>query len=123
MAIPANNRAVGLVVAILAIFACLAPHRLAAQSKGKTLVVGHGVDLTGQSWLGDLLMMGGVICWATYSVASQSILKRHSPLIVIALTFSIGATLYVLSRLDGGIGVRSGSLPKRRGAGAAEHAG
>ena len=44
-----------------------------------------------------LLMMGGVICWAIYSVASQSILKRHSPLIVIGLTFSIGATLYVLT--------------------------
>jgi drug/metabolite transporter (DMT)-like permease len=64
---------------------------------GLYLVVGHGIDLTGQSWIGDLLMMGGVICWATYSVASQSILKRHSPLIVIALTFSIGATLYVLT--------------------------
>ena len=44
-----------------------------------------------------LLMMAGVICWAIYSVASQAILKRHSPLIVIALTFSIGATLYVLT--------------------------
>ena len=64
---------------------------------GLYLVVGHGVDLSGESWRGDLLMMGGVICWATYSVASQSILKRHSPLIVIALTFSIGATLYVLT--------------------------
>ena len=50
---------------------------------GLYLVVGHGVDLSGQTWRGDLLMMGGVICWATYSVASQSILKRHSPLIVI----------------------------------------
>ena len=64
---------------------------------GLYLVVGHGVDLSAQSWRGDLLMMGGVVCWATYSVASQSILKRHSPLIVIALTFSIGAMLYVLT--------------------------
>jgi drug/metabolite transporter (DMT)-like permease len=64
---------------------------------GLYLVVGRGVDISAQSWRGDLLMMGGVICWATYSVASQSILKRHSPLIVIALTFSIGATLYVLA--------------------------
>src|SRR5215510_2335446 len=51
---------------------------------GLYLVVGHGVDVTGQTWRGDLLMMGGVICWSVYSVASQSILKRHSPLIVIA---------------------------------------
>jgi len=64
---------------------------------GLYLVVGHGVDLTGQTWRGDLLMMGGVVCWSIYSVASQGILKRHSPLLVIALTFSIGATLYVLA--------------------------
>lgn len=64
---------------------------------GLYLVVGRGLDLTGQTWRGDALMMAGVICWATYSVASQGILKRHSPLIVIALSFSIGATLYVLA--------------------------
>ena len=64
---------------------------------GLYLVVGHGVDLTGQTWRGDALMIAGVLCWATYSVASQGILKRESPLIVIALTFSIGATLYVLT--------------------------
>ena len=64
---------------------------------GLYLVVGHGVDVTGETWRGDALMMGGVICWAIYSVASQSILKRHDPLLVIGLTFSIGATLYVLA--------------------------
>lgn len=72
---------------------------IAVAMLGLYLVVGHGVDLSGQTWRGDLLMMGGVICWATYSVASQGILKRHSPLIVIALTFSIGATLYVLTMM------------------------
>lgn len=64
---------------------------------GLYLVVGHGVDLSSQTWRGDALMIGGVLCWATYSVASQGILKRQSPLIVIALTFSIGAILYVLT--------------------------
>lgn len=66
---------------------------------GLYFVVGHGVDVTGQTWRGDLLMMGGVLCWAIYSVASQSILKRHSPLIVIALTFSMGAMLYVVTMI------------------------
>lgn len=66
---------------------------------GLYLVVGHGVDLSGQTWRGDLLMMGGVVCWAVYSVGSQSILKRHSPLLVIGLTFSVGATLYVFTML------------------------
>ena len=64
---------------------------------GLYLVVGRGVDMSAQTFRGDLLMMGGVICWSVYSVASQPILRRHSPLVVIALTFSIGATLYVLT--------------------------
>ena len=63
---------------------------------GLYFVVGHGANFSGQSLRGDLLMMAGVLCWATYSVASQPILRRHSPLVVIALTFSMGGTLYFL---------------------------
>jgi drug/metabolite transporter (DMT)-like permease len=63
---------------------------------GLYFVVGHGVDFSAQSLRGDLLMLGGVMCWATYSVASQPILKRHSALVVIAITFSVGATMYLL---------------------------
>jgi drug/metabolite transporter (DMT)-like permease len=66
---------------------------------GLYLVVGHGVDFSGATFRGDLLMMAGVLCWATYSVASQPILKRHSPLLVIGLTFSIGGLMYVLVML------------------------
>ena len=63
---------------------------------GLYFVVGHGVDFSDATLRGDLLMLGGVLCWATYSVASQPILKRHSALVVIAITFSIGAACYVL---------------------------
>lgn len=63
---------------------------------GLYFVVGHGVDFSAASLRGDLLMLGGVMCWATYSVASQPILRRHSPLVVIAITFSVGATMYLL---------------------------
>ena len=63
---------------------------------GLYLVVGHGADFSAQTLRGDLLMMAGVLCWATYSVASQPILRRQSPLVVIALTFSMGGTMYVL---------------------------
>lgn len=63
---------------------------------GLYFVVGHGVDFSAASLRGDVLMLGGVMCWATYSVASQPILKRHSPLVVIAITFSVGATMYLL---------------------------
>ena len=63
---------------------------------GLYFVVGHGVDFTAATFRGDLLMMAGVLCWAVYSVASQPILKRHSALVVIGLTFSIGGLMYVL---------------------------
>ena len=66
---------------------------------GLYLVVGHNVDLTGATWRGDALMIAGMICWALFSVASQPILKRHSPLMVIGLAFSIGGALYVVTLL------------------------
>jgi drug/metabolite transporter (DMT)-like permease len=77
---------------------------------GLYLVVGHGVDLGAQTWRGDALMMGGVICWAVYSVGSQPILKRHSPLIVIALTFSVGASLYVVTMIPILVGLDWGAV-------------
>ena len=63
---------------------------------GLYFVVGHSVAFSAESLRGDLLMVGGVLCWATYSVASQPILRRHSPLVVIAITFSVGATMYLV---------------------------
>jgi drug/metabolite transporter (DMT)-like permease len=66
---------------------------------GLYLVVGHGVDFSSETWRGDALMIAGVFCWATYSVASQPMLRRHSPLIVIGVTFSIGAVMYVVTMI------------------------
>lgn len=63
---------------------------------GLYLVVGRGAELSSQTLYGDALMLAGVLCWAVYSVASQPILKRHSALTVIGLTFSIGAAIYVV---------------------------
>ena len=63
---------------------------------GLYFVVGQGVEFSPQTLRGDLLMLGGVFCWATYSVGSQSILRRHSALVVIGFTFSFGAGMYVL---------------------------
>ena len=61
---------------------------------GLYLIVGHGAELSSQTLYGDALMMSGVLCWAVYSVASQPILKRHSALTVIGLTFTLGAVIY-----------------------------
>jgi drug/metabolite transporter (DMT)-like permease len=97
---------IGVSPIVIAILSAIAGHErirpvrwvgIAVAMFGLYLVVGRGVDISPETLRGDLLMMGGVLCWAVYSVASQSILKRHSPLIVIALTFSFGATLYVLA--------------------------
>ena len=97
---------IGVSPIVIAVLSAIAGHErirpvrwlgIAVAMLGLYLVVGHGVDMSAQTFRGDLLMMGGVLCWSIYSVASQSILKRHSPLVVIALTFSFGAALYVLT--------------------------
>ena len=77
---------------------------------GLYLVVGHSLDLTGATWRGDALMIAGMICWALFSVASQPVLKRHSPLIVIGFAFSIGGALYVLTLLPWLLRVQWGSV-------------
>jgi drug/metabolite transporter (DMT)-like permease len=66
---------------------------------GLYLVVGHGVELSAQTLTGDALMIAGVICWSVYSVASQPILRRHSALTVIGLTFSLGAVMYIVTMI------------------------
>jgi len=66
---------------------------------GLYLIVGRGVELSEQTLRGDALMIAAVVCWAVYSVASQSILRRHSALTVIGLTFSIGGAMYVVAMI------------------------
>lgn len=66
---------------------------------GLYLVVGHRVDWSPESRIGDALMVGSMLCWATYSVAAQPILKRHSPLLVTGGSMTVGAAVYVLVTL------------------------
>ena len=63
---------------------------------GLYLVVGHHVDWSPESRLGDALVVGSMLCWAIYSVAAQPMLKRHSPLIVTGVSISFGAAIYVV---------------------------
>ena len=93
---------------VIAMFSALAGHErikpirwvgVLVALAGLYLVVGHGVELSGETLRGDALMIGGVLCWSIYSVASQPILKRHSALTVIGLTFSIGAAIYVVTMI------------------------
>lgn len=110
---------IGITPVVIAVMSALAGHErikpmrwvgvLLAMS-GLYLVVAHGVDLSGATWRGDALMMAGVMCWSLFSVASQPILKRHSPLIVIGLAFSIGGALYITTLMPFLVGVNWGAV-------------
>ncbi len=99
---------IGISPVVIAVMSALAGHERIPPMRwagvllalfGLYLVVAHGVDLTGATWRGDVLMLLSVLCWSVFSVASQPILKRHSPLIVIGLAFSIGGGLYLVTLL------------------------
>lgn len=99
---------IGVSPVVIAVMSALAGHErirpmrwagVALALAGLYLVVGRGVDLSGATWRGDALMIASVFCWSIFSVASQPILKRHSPLVVIGLTFSIGGALYLTTTM------------------------
>jgi drug/metabolite transporter (DMT)-like permease len=62
---------------------------------GIYLVVGGTRGAEGDSLTGDLLIAGGVICWAVYTVGAGRLMERHSPLGVTGLSLSMGTLLYV----------------------------
>jgi drug/metabolite transporter (DMT)-like permease len=57
-------------------------------------LVGHRAELSAATFIGDLLVFCGMLCWSLYSVAAQPLLKRHSPLVVTGWAMVIGAVLY-----------------------------
>lgn len=63
---------------------------------GLYFVVGRGARLEVNSLTGDGLMFVAMLCWALYSVGSQPLLRRHSPLVLTGWSTAIGATLYIL---------------------------
>ena len=66
---------------------------------GLYIVVGQTVDWAGSDHLGDLLVFASTVCWATYSVVSVPLLRKHSPMVVTGYSISIGAVLYMLVSL------------------------
>jgi drug/metabolite transporter (DMT)-like permease len=62
---------------------------------GIYFVVGRGAGIHAGSLTGDVLMIGGVICWAIYTVGAARLMDRHSPLGVTGLSMAIGTALYV----------------------------
>jgi drug/metabolite transporter (DMT)-like permease len=57
---------------------------------------GRTLTMTDQSWIGDLLILAGTICWSTYTVLSKPLLQRYTPLKLTTLTIVIGTPLLVL---------------------------
>lgn len=63
---------------------------------GLYFVVGRGARLEVNSLTGDALVFVAMLCWALYSVASQPLLRRHSPLVLTGWSTAIGASAYVV---------------------------
>lgn len=57
---------------------------------------GRTLTLTDQSWIGDLLILAGTICWSIYTVLSTPLLQRYTPLKLTAWTMVLGTPLLVL---------------------------
>jgi drug/metabolite transporter (DMT)-like permease len=62
---------------------------------GIYIVVRSGGKTAGQSFFGDLLMGGAVVCWSTYTIAARPLMERHSPVGVTALSMAFGTLFYV----------------------------
>jgi drug/metabolite transporter (DMT)-like permease len=59
-------------------------------------VVGRGAHLGGATVVGDILTIGGLLCWGIYTVGVRGLLDRHSPLEVTGYSMAIGTVPYVL---------------------------
>lgn len=62
---------------------------------GIYIVVGSGMTIGSATWKGDVMMLGGVLCWAIYTLGSRRLMERHSPVGITGLTMAVGTALYV----------------------------
>jgi drug/metabolite transporter (DMT)-like permease len=63
---------------------------------GIYIVVGHGVSVDNQALVGDLMMFGGVCCWAVYTLGARQLMVHHSPVGVTGISMTIGTLPYAL---------------------------
>jgi drug/metabolite transporter (DMT)-like permease len=66
---------------------------------GLYVLIGRRASWSFASLAGDLLVFTGMLCWSLYSVLSQPLLRRHSPMKITGLSMAIGALFYVLVAL------------------------
>jgi drug/metabolite transporter (DMT)-like permease len=70
---------------------------IALSLAGVGLVVGaHGISLGGATTFGDMLTVGAVFCWATYTLGLRTVSPSVSPLRITAVTTAVGTPGIVL---------------------------
>ncbi len=67
---------------------------LALSLAGLYLVVGRGAAVDPTALAGDALTALAVLCWTAYTLMSQRLMERHSPLGVTGLSMALGAVPY-----------------------------
>jgi drug/metabolite transporter (DMT)-like permease len=68
----------------------------ALASIGAALVIAAGqtgAEMSSRRLVGDVLMLGGALCWAVYTVLGTIALRGRSPLAVVTIAAPIGAVL------------------------------
>jgi drug/metabolite transporter (DMT)-like permease len=68
---------------------------------GVGIIVSNDLALTVPSMVGDLMVLGGTICFAAYTVITAELMKRYSPVMVSALSFVMGSIPLILACLPG----------------------
>lgn len=73
-----------------------------------------GINFSGQTFKGDILLFFAVLTWSLYTILSKKMLKKYQPLQVTGYSLTLGALLFLpigilpLIRQDYGIVTRSG---------------
>ena len=80
---------------------------------GIYLVAGRGAAIGSQSFTGDLMMVAAVLCWASYTIGTEPLIERHSPVGVTGLSLIFGTLLYVPFALPRILDVRWTALSAR----------
>lgn len=62
---------------------------------GIYLVAGRAAAIGTEALTGDVMIFAAVLCWAAYTIGSEPLMARHSPVGVTGLSLVFGTVLYV----------------------------
>jgi len=62
---------------------------------GIYIVVGRGAHVSQASLIGDMMLLGAVVCWALYTIGARPLMARHSPVGITALSMLLGTLMYM----------------------------